>query len=427
MAQFSDDLNRANAGTLGGDYSPASGQSSHALVSNTAQQPSLGSPAAADYSNLVTAITPGADQFAAIDIDAMAATGYSNGGAYVRGDTAGLQGYTFGIGADGVTFLYDWIGDTFLATGAHSLAGGERFTTVIRGPAINGFIDGVLEISATNTSTASGRAGISSFGLDGISPGDVVFDDLHVGDLPIQVAGVGAEASAANGGLTLNAPSSPASGDLWLAVIHVSDQAAISMSGDWTEVVQGNGGGSTSRLAAFQHRYAGSTPDLTVTHTGGQSPIGGIMAFRATESGQQVSIDVAGSVGGGTDGSIEHGSITPTVDLGLLLLINGAADDNARTVPAGYLAGFEDTAGGTQNAYTTTAGTPDGSVSVIYRDSMAAATGIIAITQAASDPWAAVQIALKAEAAAATPVVSDVDPAAFGSGQMGIVVTGSNF
>lgn len=215
--------------------------------------------------------------------------------------------------------------------------------------------------------------------------------------MPVQYVNSGTEGSAASGNITLGAPASPVNGDVWIAVVHSSDQVAHTFT-DWTQIVQGNGGGTTSRLSVWFFRYNGSTPNLIVGHTGGQSPIGGIAAYRGVKSTGNP-YDVAGTVAGGTDASLEHTAISTTVTGCMILACNGSADDNNRsTLPTDYRARFEDTAASTQNCFQTTAGTPDGSVAL--HDKIQAATGTtgtVTDTQAASDPWAAVLVALAPE------------------------------
>jgi hypothetical protein len=211
----------------------------------------------------------------------------------------------------------------------------------------------------------------------------------------IEFLGATAKAEAASGNITLVAPTTPQINDIWIAVIHSSDQVAHTLSG-WTQIVQGNGGGSTSRLSVWYFRYAGSTPNLIVTHTGGQSPIGGIAAFRGCRKiGSPVHL--AGAISGGTDASIEHSAITPTLRNCAILAISGAADDNARsTLATGYTARFEDSSGGVQNCYLTLLGTPDGSVAChsLLQDAPAN-TGTPTDVMIAPDPWASVLIALE--------------------------------
>lgn len=211
--------------------------------------------------------------------------------------------------------------------------------------------------------------------------------------MAISFVNAGAEGSAASGNITLGAPASPQNDDIWIAIVHSSDQVSHTFT-DWTQIFQANGGGTTSRLSVWYFRYAGSTPNLVVSHSAGQSPIGGILAFRGcVKTGSPV--DTTGSGSAGTDASIELTGITPTHDNCMLVACDGAADDNNRsTLPTGFAAGLEDTAASTQNCYQTTAGTPDGSVAGHYKLHTSGATGNFTDTQAAADPWASVLIAL---------------------------------
>lgn len=258
-----------------------------------------------------------------------------------------------------------------------------------------------------------------NYGLQTASAGDVNLDGATLiarcawirakSDAEVVPAYVnsGAEGSAASGNITLGAPASPQTDDIWIAVVHSSDQVAHTFT-DWTEIVQGNGGGTTSRISVWYFRYAGSTPNLTVTHTGGQSPIGGIAAYRGCKTTGSP-VNVAGAITGGSDASIEHAAITPTVNKCCLLVCNGSADDNNRTaLGGGYVVAFEDSAGGTQNCFQTIAGTPDGSVSLFHDEQVPASdTGTVTVTQAAADDWASVLIALEPSIPAGSPDIMD--------------------
>lgn len=207
----------------------------------------------------------------------------------------------------------------------------------------------------------------------------------------------GAEGSAGSGNITLGAPASPVNDDIWIACVHSSDQVSHSFT-DWTQIAQGNGGGTTSRISMWYFRYAGSNPNLTVTHSSGQSPIGGIAAFRGADtSGSPVDASCTGSISGGTDDTMETTGCTPGTSNTMLVICSGSADDNNYTAASGFSIAFEDSGGGTQNAFHTTAGTPDGSVSIEYKTHSSGATGNFTVTQAASDAWASVLIALEAK------------------------------
>lgn len=221
--------------------------------------------------------------------------------------------------------------------------------------------------------------------------------------MAISFVNAGAKGEAASGNPTLGAPASPQTDDVWIAVVHASDTNSHTFT-DWNLVVSGFGGGVTSRLSVWWFRYAGVTPNLVVTHSAGESPIGGIGAFRGVKkTGSPVNVN--GAVAAGTDASLEHTGITPTVDGCMILACNGSADDNARSpIPGGYTARFEDGLAGTQNCFVTTLGAVDGSVALhTLLQGAAAATGTVTDTQAAADPWAAVLVALEPELPAPPP------------------------
>lgn len=233
--------------------------------------------------------------------------------------------------------------------------------------------------------------------------------------------GAGAKGEIASGNVTLGEPAyatgfTKAVDDVWIAAIHSTDQVAHSFT-DWTQIVQGNGGSTISRLSVWYHRYAGSNPNFVVTHTAGGPILGGIVAFRnclATGS----PVDVSSAIAAGTVANIAHTAVTPTVDETKLLAINGAGDDNARTLLTGYTSLLEDVLAATQNAYVTTLGV-DGSVSIFQKNSNIAqsvSSGTVTVVQAAADAWAATLIALEVATAAATPIeVDDLASDALGS------------
>lgn len=206
----------------------------------------------------------------------------------------------------------------------------------------------------------------------------------------------GAKGEAASGNVALGAPASPQVNDVWIAVVHSSDNVAHTFT-DWTQIAQGNGGGVVSRLSVWRFRYAGVAPNLTVTHAAGGPIVGGIASFRGVRSwGSPIHIQSA--LATGSDASIEHTGITPFTSGVMLIAANGAGDDNARTIPpTGFTSAFEDATAGTQNCYVTTLGV-DGSSACHYRlQATAAATGTLTDTQAAADPWASVLFALHPE------------------------------
>ena len=401
----SDDFNRGDNLDLGSNWTVVTAESTWKVLTNRAEPSGLGGSDCSEYWN------PGGfsnDQFSQATV--VSVTGGSVGGAEgvgvsVRISTGAQTYYRVVINAaatSNVAITKMVAGTaTHLAVITSAFSANDVLRLEADGSTLRAYKNGTFLFGTTDTSIASGNAGISYSSVTTAA----ILDDWSSGDLTvgIQVVGVGAEGSAASGNITLGAPASPVNNDIWIAVVHSSDQVAHTFT-DWTQIFQANGGGTTSRLSVWYFRYAGSTPNLIVTHTAGQTPIGGIVAFRGCKtSGSPV--NTTGSGGAGTDASIEHTAITPGVNNCMILACNGSADDNARsTLPANYIPALEDTTAAIQNCYISTAGTPDGSAALHYLlQTTAASTGTVTDTQAAADAWASVLVALE-PAAAGTPV-----------------------
>jgi len=229
----------------------------------------------------------------------------------------------------------------------------------------------------------------------------------------------GAKGEAASGNVTLGAPANPQVDDVWIANVHSSDQVAVTFT-DWTQISQANGGGTTSRLSVWYFRYAGSVPNLIVTHTAGASIVGGIAAYRGCKNAASP-VNVAGATGSGTDATLELASVTTTVAGCMLVALDGSGAAYARTtLPTGFAAGFEDVGLGVQNEYNTILGTPPGSVACHYLTQLAiGASGAFIDTQSGSAAWASILIALEplAGASVTRPALARASlPATVGAG-----------
>ena len=220
--------------------------------------------------------------------------------------------------------------------------------------------------------------------------------------MAVALVTTGTEGAAASGDVTVGAPASPSTNDVWICAVHSTDNVAHTFT-DWTELFQANGGGSLSRLSVWYHRYAGSTPNLTVGHTAGDTIIAGIASWSGVKTSGSPA-NVVGSGGGGTDMSIEHTAITPGVDNCMILAIFGIDDNRRVTEHSGYTPALEDTADAGADAYVTNLGT-DGAVGIHYLlQGTAADTGTITTTidgAAGTRNWASVLIALEPAAVAA--------------------------
>lgn len=394
MPTFTDDFNRADAASLGANYGTESGVAgSLAIASNRAAIPDA--TGLQDYSNIRTAETIGGAQYSQAKIQNLSSGDYAQGYVSVRGSTSALQGYRFYLDTTGATQLYDLVDDAAVGSaGSHTLTPGDVFTLIARGSALNGFVNGTLECSATDATTATGQPGLGAFALSAtVAAGDVQLDDHAGGDLPVGTPVAGTAAAGTGTTVTPTAPSGLIDEDFVFVVAHTSDQQTLSKSTNgetWTQIAQGNGGGTSSRIAVWWTRYEGAALNYEVTRGSGGTTTFVANCYRvsAFESGKRVKFDVVSTIGTGTDASIEHNTATPTDNFSLALFINGVADDNTRTTPAGVVLIATDKSA---------SGTPDGGISVMCRDAMAAATGTVTITQGASDPWASMTVILTVE------------------------------
>lgn len=211
----------------------------------------------------------------------------------------------------------------------------------------------------------------------------------------VAIVTAGAEGSAASGNVTPGAPASTATNDILICVVHSTDRVSHSMNASyWTQIAQFNGGSTTSRLSIWWGRIAaGETRDYLVSHSGGDSIISGVVAYRnCVTTGSPVHL--AGTAGSGTDASMETTGQTTTVNNCMLVMVHGAGNDNNITVPSGWNARLEDSGGGTQNCFQTTLGT-DGMVGVM--DKLLATAGAqadVTVTQGASNAWASYMFSL---------------------------------
>jgi hypothetical protein len=131
-------------------------------------------------------------------------------------------------------------------------------------------------------------------------------------------------------------------------------------------------------------------PNLIVGHTAGNTIVGGILAVRGgIQTGSPV--NMVGSISGGTDATIEISGITPSVAGCMLIIADGSGDDNNRTPPSGFTYRIYDST--VIKCYKTNLGS-DGSVAGHTKTHTSGATGNFVDSQAASDPWASVLIAL---------------------------------
>lgn len=214
--------------------------------------------------------------------------------------------------------------------------------------------------------------------------------------MAITFVNAGAKGASNGADITLGAPASPLSGDVWIATLF-NDADDRPVFTDWTFIAEASSS-INSNVSAWYFRYAGSAPNLVASVSGANAFIGGILAFRGcVASGNPV--NTIGAESGGTDASIEILGITPSVSDCMLLAIDGSVDDLARSpIPSGFAAGFEDVLAGTQNCYVSNLG-DDSSVAGHYKIHTSGPTGDFTDTMPSGDRWESFLIALAPEVA----------------------------
>jgi hypothetical protein len=219
----------------------------------------------------------------------------------------------------------------------------------------------------------------------------------------ITFVNAGAKSTSELGTLTLGAPASPQTDDVWIAVIAHSvdfDDYPDTFT-DWNLLSQSVVSGDMY-MGVYYFRYAGSTPNLNVVWVAPITPssIGGIASFRGVKtSGSPANAVGTQTTTGTASATIAHAAIVPSVE-SCLLVINAAIDDNNRTALGGdYALAFDD--GGGVNCYAANLGN-DMSIAMSYDLSVpASTTGTINQTQGGSDDYSSVLIALEPAGGAA--------------------------
>jgi hypothetical protein len=385
---FTDNFTRADANPIGAPWTTITSSNALQIVSNRARPTVVNARASSRYGSFTVsdmkttvafpAFASNCQVMAMVRVSSTAFTGY--------GTLGGGEFVLYKIVAGGFTLLTNTTGDVPTA--------GQTIGCQAVGSTIKGYEDGAEILTQTDSVIATGTWGIDTNNVTAVA--DVELDDVSLEAFEPFFVAAGTAGAAASGNITPGTPGTTDPHDLEvndvvIMAYHGSDQVAVTVPGAWTQIVQGNGGGTTSRLGVWWLRYAGGAfPSALITHTGGQSPIAGIAAFRnCPTSGTPFT---AGTISGGTVANIDHSDITPGGTANALLLaINGSADDNARTLLSGYTNVFQNAS---NNAFITALGTPDGSVSMFFKSVPLSATGTVTVAQAAADPWASVLVAL---------------------------------
>ena len=143
----------------------------------------------------------------------------------------------------------------------------------------------------------------------------------------ISLVNYGTAVKVASGNMaSVGVPSGIQNNDILIVVVHSRDNVDSSMPEGWTPVVEGNGN-STNRLEIWRKRTSGTESPPEVTHSGGDSAIAIMVAFRgAVTSGDP--FDEVGSVQSNASSPISTTQISTNVDGAMILHAFGSEDNN---------------------------------------------------------------------------------------------------
>lgn len=183
MQLVADDFTRANAGTLGANWTKISTDVDPSIVSNTASSNTAGS----NHSALYNGWTGGNDQYAQATV---VTNGSSNdGGPICRAVTSAKTFYLAEINATDLVALGSSMTFTIYEVSAGSFISISSTTLVIsandvirceaQGSTIRGFVNGVQKVTGTNSVITSGKPGLDVW--QGAAPTST-WDNWSAGD-----------------------------------------------------------------------------------------------------------------------------------------------------------------------------------------------------------------------------------------------------
>ena len=144
----------------------------------------------------------------------------------------------------------------------------------------------------------------------------------------VAFVGCGAASAVGSGNMTsVGIPSGIQNNDILITYVHTRDNVDSSMPADWTNNVAGNGN-TTNRLEIFWKRTAGSESAPTVTHSGGNSSIATMCAFRGVDTADSP-FNAVGSVQSNAGSPISTAAISTTVNNAMIIHVFGSNDNNA--------------------------------------------------------------------------------------------------
>ncbi|MFJ8153964.1 hypothetical protein [Streptomyces sp. NPDC094468] len=309
MTAFSDDFNRADSSSLGagwvevsGDWSIVGGQLSSGTAGGTIILRAAGAMATSDHSVQVT----------------IAATAAVSHGVWARGNSTITQGYLWRN--DGSTWtLFSVLGGSFVSIGSYAAAAvaGDVAKLQVIGTAIKGYVNGVLRVSVSDSTVATG----TSVGIRAESTGSLRFDDFSAADATSGATGDAALAGTA----TLSASGSRGTGgDAALAATaSLTASGQRGTAGDSvlaaTAGLSADGVRGTSGAAALAMSAVLTADGVVIPSTPGDATLAGTAGLAASGAvGRRLDAALTGTAAltaAGAIGTAGGGSLALTVGL----------------------------------------------------------------------------------------------------------------
>lgn len=331
-----DDFNRAN-GAVGSNWTAALNESISLIASNVLQ-----GDASTGNTSYWSADTFDNDQWA--EADATLGTVYSEVHVDVRSSGSGRYMFAWTTDASGTYDIIYYNGSTFTSIATAKTGVGTTGTRKLRvevvGTTITGYVDGVEQVTATNSGLTSGSPGLGQYRdnntggtLDNFSAGDWTDRtvDFYVGD------------ALDYGDTSLDFSPDPATGDILITAISESSASGApanpdisdNMGGLWNMEATHSWASRRKTTVWVKDDWTSASPTETITYSGDQDKVSVGIVVKGAQSA--ATYEVYESSGSASD-------FTPTLtqcgaqDLHIMFLFfENANQANITSPPDGWL------------------------------------------------------------------------------------------
>ena len=180
-----DDFNRADSSSLGSNWDGGYGDDDFRIVSNAGRPED---PTSGNGRGVYNALTVDDDQWGQVTVTALSPSTYSHFAVVLRGAaTPTYTGYYCYLGRGGTSLaICKHVAGVFteLAYGSHTYSAGDELSAEVVGTRLELFINGVSDVTSTDSAIASGKPGVGFYGPS-VTDGTVIFDDFSMGDFNV--------------------------------------------------------------------------------------------------------------------------------------------------------------------------------------------------------------------------------------------------